>query len=251
MATAEEPPLDIKRHIRYWQRCYRSPLPHHYTSHDSTRMALAFFIISALDLLSKPDQPAEDTTAAPLPQAQPLVTPEDRQSLRSWVRNLQHPEGGFCGSPIHLPPPYTVDNKRPAENGATKPIFDLRSAAGANIAATYFALLLLPLAAENLESAAGAYACVDRVKTLKWLKRLQRPDGSFGELITGDGHIMGGKDMRYCYLAASIRWCLRGNVKPGDEAWVEDIDVDSLVKHIRAGQVRYAKSPQECRDSGY
>lgn len=48
--------------------------------------------------------------------------------------------------------------------------------------------------------------------------------------------IAGGRDMRYCYLAAVVRWALRGDVREGEQGWVEDIDVDALVAYIRGGQ---------------
>lgn len=196
--------LEKPRHIRYWQRCHNNLLPPHYTPHDSTRMTLAFFITSALDLLS---------TAA-----HPLLSPTDKAALRTWVLTLQHPNGGFAGSPTHL---------LPRRHYLARPDTD------ANLAATYFALLLLALADES----GCAFAGVDRRLTLDWLRTLQRGDGSFGEVVEG-GEVRGGRDMRYCYLAACIRWCLRGDVKEGDEAWVEDIDVDALVGHIRRAQVR-------------
>ncbi|KUI57785.1 Geranylgeranyl transferase type-1 subunit beta [Cytospora mali] len=128
----------------------------------------------------------------------------------------------------------------------------------ANIAATYFALLLLPMLSTD-DDARGAFAGVDRIKTLRWLRRLQRSgDGSFGEVVyeispcpagregrgagwEGDKVVVGGgKDMRYCYLAATIRWILRGegeeDTARGEEGYVEDIDVDALVAHIRRSQ---------------
>lgn len=48
--------------------------------------------------------------------------------------------------------------------------------------------------------------------------------------------IAGGKDMRYCYLAAAVRWMLRGDLSPSHPEYVEDIDVPALVAHIRRGQ---------------
>lgn len=224
-----EPPLDKPRHLRYWQRCARTLLPHHYTPNDSQRLTLGFFIIAAIDLLSSPED------------QKPLLTPADRRSLRAWVLSCQHPHGGFCGSPSHVFPRAPYD----------------RDAGGnANIAATYFALLLLPMLTEAEHAEGGAYAGVDRAKTLRWLRRLQRVDGdgSFGEVVyelpsfdnnnTNEGKdegsrrymIGGGKDMRYCYLASSIRWMLRGDVPEGDGAYVEDIDVAALVRHINRSQ---------------
>lgn len=200
--------LEKTRHIRYWQRCHRTLLPGHYTPHDSTRMTLAFFIIASLDLLSTPSTP--------------LLTPSDRRALRTWVFSLQHPSGGFVGSPTHL---------LPREHYLATP-----ESPDANLAATFFAILLLALADEG--EGGCAFAGVDRRLALQWLRRLQREDGSFGEVVDREGRVMGGRDMRYCYLAACIRWCLRGDVREGDEAWVEDIDVEGLVRHIRRAQVR-------------
>jgi len=208
LAMASSSILDKERHLRYWKRCYRTILPTQYTSHDSVRMTIAFFIIAAFDLLSPPASSGE-------PQH---LTAADRAKIRTWVLGLRHPSGGFCGAPSHSIPAHLRARGWSSGN--------------ANIAATYFALLLLALAADGR----NAFDGVDRVATLRWLKRLQRSDGSFGEIVLNDGTIEGGRDMRLCYLASSIRWLLRGDVKTGEPGWVEDIDVEALVAHIRAGQ---------------
>lgn len=268
-----DPPLDKARHLRYWQRCVRTLLPHHYTSMDSTRLSLGFFIIASIDLLSTP------------PPAKPLLTPSDRRNLRRWVLSCQHPLGGFCGSPTHVFPraDRTADDDD-SEN--------------AHIGGTYFALLLLAILADDEDegnsdegardgaakkSSGGAFAGVDRVRTLRWLRRLQRPeDGSFGEAVyeapvlptTQDDNnnnkndsqgetnktkkaapvVAGGRDMRYCYLAASVRWMLRGDLSPDDDEYVEDIDVPALVAHIHRGQTYdggFAESWQHESHAGY
>lgn len=244
-----DPPLDKARHLRYWQRCARTLLPHHYTANDSQRLTLGFFIIAAIDLLST-SSPADDNNNNN--NNKPLLTPSDRRSLRAWVLSCQHPRGGFCGSPAHVFPRARDDNDE--QQHRDEPA---SGDGNANIAATYFALLLLPMLTEAGHAEGGAYAGVDRARTLGWLRRLQRVDGdgSFGEVIYGvpsfggddegqdaEGRrkrkyiVGGGKDMRYCYLAASIRWILRGDVPEGDEAYVEDIDVDALVRHIHRSQ---------------
>ncbi|UKZ79767.1 hypothetical protein TrVFT333_007529 [Trichoderma virens FT-333] len=153
---AEEPKLDKARHVKYWQRCHNTFLPTPYTSNDSTRLTFAFFIISALDLLSVP------------------LTAQERAAARAWVLSLQHPDGGFCGSPTH------------AIEG------DNASKGSANIAATFFALILLGLVAESEEEQRSAFAGVDRKALLLWLRRLQRSDGSFGQVLW-DGEPMGGE----------------------------------------------------------
>ncbi|KAI3393127.1 hypothetical protein diail_4695 [Diaporthe ilicicola] len=241
--TPFDPPLNKPLHLRYWQRCARSLLPHHYTPNDSQRVTLGFFVIAALDLLSSSSSSPGDTDGP-----KPILSPADRRSMRSWVLSCQHPRGGFCGSPTHV---FPSDRDDRHEGG------------NANIAATYFALLLLPMLTGGDDAEGGAYAGVDRAKTLRWLRRLQRVegDGSFGEVVyelpslDGAGNmrqdvdveeeeggrrrylIGGGRDMRYCYLAATIRWILRGDdLAEDDDAYVEDIDVAALVRHIRSSQ---------------
>jgi geranylgeranyl transferase type-1 subunit beta len=218
MATAME--LDAARHVRYFQSCYNKVLPHHYTPNESNRLALGYLIVAALDLLSSPSSPA-DTPPSLIPAA-------DRRRVRAWVLALQHGSGGFCGSPnLMLPAHFRrgYDGEQTIETAA-----DPESA---NIAATFFALILLGLLADGSdESAREMYRHIDREATLRWLRRLQRPDGSFGEVLKADGTIAGGRDMRYCYMASTIRWILRGN--DGDGSL--DFDVDKFVAHIRQSQ---------------
>jgi geranylgeranyl transferase type-1 subunit beta len=166
-------------------------------------MTLGFFILSALDLLG----------------ASPDTLPEtDRTNIKNWILSCQHPNGGFCGSPNHkYPDAYYKD----VGNG--KQLMD-----PANLPATFFAILSL--------SFVGDLENIKREKCLGWLETLQRKDGSFGELVTEDGSIKGERDMRYCYVAAAIRWMLRGDELSGEET-EGDIDVDKLVNHIRSGQV--------------
>lgn len=237
-----DPPLDTARHLRYWQRCIRTLLPHHYTSMDSTRLSLGFFIICSIDLLT----PSEETTTTTTTTAKPLLTSNDRANLRRWVLSCQHPLGGFTGSPTHV----------------FAPQYQQSDAENAHIGGTYFALLLLALLADkdDDQSAAGAFAGVNRVATLRWLRRLQRPDdGSFGEVVYDapavpgqdeqgkkESVVAGGKDMRYCYLAAAVRWMLRGDLDSSHPAYVEDIDVPALMAHIRRGQTYDGGFAESC-----
>ncbi|CCU78869.1 putative geranylgeranyltransferase type I beta subunit [Blumeria hordei DH14] len=192
--------LNRQLHINYWKRCLKSLLPTQYMSTDSSRMTLGFFILSALDLLGA-------TCHQFLPE-------EEILEISNWIINCQHPHGGFCGSPNHrFPDEYYVDDE-----GALQDIDP------ANLPATFFAILSLGFV--------GDLTRVARKKCLRWLKSLQRDDGSFGELRTCDGIIGGGRDMRYCYVAAAIRWMLKGY----ELAKGEDIDVEMLLRHIHSGQ---------------
>ncbi|KAL3417867.1 prenyltransferase and squalene oxidase [Phlyctema vagabunda] len=216
----EEPKLNIEQHVKYWQRCLKTLLPTQYTSTDSSRMSLAFFILSALDLLS--------AGAETLPSS-------SRFNLSNWILSCQHPSGGFCGSPNHKYP-----NEFYVGAGTEKREMD-----PANLPATFFALLSLAFV-EN----GRPFARVRRRQTLNWLASLQREDGSFGELIR-HGKIEGGKDMRYCYCAAAVRWMLRDDLRKDD---VHDIDVEKLVDHIRSGQTYdggFSESSQHEAHAGY
>ncbi|KAM3563004.1 hypothetical protein ARSEF4850_002545 [Beauveria asiatica] len=194
MAATEKPGLDVERHIKYWKRCHSSYLPAPYTANDSTRLTLACFIVSSLDLLRSP------------------LTAEERAAIQAWVLSLQHPDGGFCGSATHAPA------------GA--------SAGDANLAATFFALVLLALAAVGGRQEESAFSGVKRTRLLRWLRRLQRnEDGAVGQMLW-EGEPVGGHDVRNSYMAAGIRWMLRGDVEKGGEGWVEDLDLDKLVGFI-------------------
>jgi geranylgeranyl transferase type-1 subunit beta len=211
----DRPKFDADRHISYWQRCFKSLLPTEYTSTDSSRVLLGFFILSALDILG--------VGVDKLP-------PSDVKKLRSWILSCQHPNGGFCGSPNHKYPKnyYDVTGQ-----------YDIDPA---NLPATFFAILSL--------SFVGGLRDVKRIECLRWLKKLQREDGSFGEVLGEDGKVEGGRDMRYCHFASGVRWMLRGDLGPSGKETYEDIDVDRMVRHIRAGEVEACISyPDFCANN--
>jgi geranylgeranyl transferase type-1 subunit beta len=230
-----EPVLDIARHHKYWKMCLQFPLPVHYLSNEGNRMALAYFIVNSIAILTPP--PNGDS------QAKPLIAPQDRKKLRQWVLSHQHPGGGFSATSSLVFPLQGFEQWEP-ETGAQ----GMEGAGLANLPGTLFALQMLALLADE-DDEAGAFRGVDRVQTLRWLRRLQRPDGSFGEVLKQlPGHgwfIGGGYDMRYCYLAASVRWMLRGDVQEGEPGWVEDFDTEGLTRYILMTQVGCA--PCSCR----
>lgn len=230
--NGKEATLDITRHLSYWKRCLRSPLPDAYLSNEGNRLALAYFIINSIAILTPPPSSADQQN-----QQNPLIAPDERRALREWVLSHQHAGGGFCGTsslvfPLRDYEEWDFDTKAPC----------LEHSGLANIAATLFGLQLLALLADDDDAFRG----VDRVRILRWLKKLQREDGSFGEVLRKlPGHgwfIGGGYDMRYCYIATSIRWFLRGDVKEGEPSWVEDFDADGLARYILTSQV-YALVP--------
>ncbi|KAI9848709.1 MAG: hypothetical protein M1837_006796 [Sclerophora amabilis] len=193
--TNHTPKLHKERHIRYWLRCLKTLLPTEYTSNDSNRMLLAFFIVSALDLLSALNS---------------HTTRDERSSYIDWIYRCQHPQGGFRGFPATDFGPDLSS----LENAHWDP---------ANLPATYLALLNLVLLGDDLGR-------VRRRDCLRWLQRLQRDDGSFGEGLGEGGRVEGGSDTRFCHVAAGTRWILRGQHSDGEE----DIDVEGLVKFLKS-----------------
>jgi len=193
--------LNKERHIKYWLRCLKTYLPAaHYTSSDSNRVVLAFFIVSALELLGALHS---NTTAA------------ERTDYVDWLYKCQHPEGGFRG--------FTgtdLGGLRSHENAHWDP---------ANLPATYFALAALVILGDDLSR-------VKRRKCLGWLPKLQRADGSFGEILVEGAVIEGGRDMRFCNCAAGVRRILRGRDVALDQN-IEDINVEGMVQYIRASEV--------------
>ncbi|KAK8050079.1 type-1 proteins geranylgeranyltransferase subunit beta [Apiospora phragmitis] len=231
--------LQKARHVQYFQRCYTTVLPSVYTSMDSNRLLLGYFTLAGLDLLI--NQRRQYTRPS-----QSLIPAADRQRLRDWVLAQQHRKGGFCGSPGHVQPDII---KRGWNEAVSYPA--VNDTENVSLPGTYFALLTLGLLAnEDANSVATAFRGVNRIGTLRWIKRLQRPDGSFGEVVNADGSISGGRDMRYCYMAATIRWVLRGNEVGKDL----DIDIDGMVRHIRKSQAYdggFAESHMGESQAGY
>ncbi|KAF4221176.1 hypothetical protein CNMCM5878_009973 [Aspergillus fumigatiaffinis] len=189
-----------ERHLKYYLRCLKTFLPHQYTSNDSNRMLLAFFTISGLDILGALDS---------------KITAEERKGFIDWLYRCQVPSGGFRG---FTGTDFGIDKRTP-ENEVWDP---------ANVPATFFALVLLLILGDDLSR-------VKRIECLEWLPKLQREDGSFGEVLGPGGEAKGGRDLRFCCCAAGTRYILRGRSGRGLEG-VSDIDVGRLVEFIQACQ---------------
>ena len=203
MSASDPLTFSKAQHIKYWLRCLKTHLPTQYTSFDSQRLTFAFFTLSALDLLGV----LFDRTTA-----------SERGDYTEWIYRCQHPDGGFRG--------FTGADVGDARLDKTPGPWD-----PANLAATFFALAALTVLGDTLER-------VKRRECLAWLGSLQLEDGSFGEALGEGGKIEGGGDIRYCYLAAAVRWILRGDEETiGVEGSFKDIDVLALVGFITSSQV--------------
>ncbi|KAL4914033.1 terpenoid cyclases/protein prenyltransferase alpha-alpha toroid [Aspergillus aurantiobrunneus] len=188
------------RHITYFLRCLKTFLPDLYTSNDSNRMLLAFFTVSGLDLLGV---------------LQSKTTPEERQGYIEWIYHCQVPLGGFRG--------FTGTDfgaeRRTRDNEAWDP---------ANVPSTFFALVILLILGDDLSR-------VKRTECLRWLPKMQRPNGSFGEVLGPGDQIEGGGDLRFCCFAAGTRYILMGKRDASSEG-IGDIDVENLVAFIQSCQ---------------
>lgn len=199
MATAPEvgATLQSPKHVKYWRRNLKTHLPTYYTENDTNRMMLAFFTLSAEEILG-------DLDAA--------LSPEERQGYIDWIYHCQLPDGGFRSSPA-----TDLASARDEKNAVWDP---------PELSGTFGALLSLATLGDDLQR-------VKRREILLWLSKMQRPDGSFGQTLEDYGRpAEGGYDPRFAYMAAGIRWILRGNVE-GPVEDVPDIDVDKLVQCIR------------------
>lgn len=196
-----ESSFHAERHVKYYLRCLKTFLPAAYLSNDSNRMLLAYLTLSGLDVLGV---------------LQSKTTAEERQGYIDWIYHCQVPSGGFRG---FSGTNFGSERRRP-DNEAWDP---------ANIPATFFALVNLLILGDDLTR-------VKRRECLQWLPKLQRSDGSFGEVLAPEGKVGGGRDLRYCCCAAGIRYILRGNNERGIQD-VEDIDVPKFISFIEACQV--------------
>ncbi|KAE8163175.1 serine/threonine protein kinase [Aspergillus tamarii] len=190
-----------ERHVKYFLRCLKTFLPNLYTSNDSNRILLAYFTVAGLDLLG---------------ELYNKTTLEERQGYVEWIYHCQVPSGGFRG--------FTGTDfgseRRTPENEAWDP---------ANIPSTFFALVILLTLGDDLSR-------VKRTECLQWLSRMQRENGSFGEVLGTEGKIEGGGDLRFCCFGAGTRYILRGKCGEDGLEGIKDIDVDKLVAFIEACQ---------------
>lgn len=192
--------------MKYWLRCLKTLLPNLYTSNDSNRMYLAYFIVSACDVLDI---------------LKTSTQPNERQEWIDWIYHCQHPKGGF-----RMWPGTDFGERANAENARWDP---------ANVPATYFALASLLILGDDLKR-------VRRRETLRWIHLMQREDGSFGETLV-EGKQEGGRDPRLGYCATGVRYILRGGTEPGplsiDGEVIEDINIDTYVNCVRSSEVRH------------
>ncbi|KAI9894405.1 MAG: hypothetical protein M1814_003162 [Vezdaea aestivalis] len=208
---AQSPPFHRQKHIKYWLRCLRTFLPTQYTSTDTARMSLAFFILSALDLLSALDS---------------NLTLAERDAHISWIYHCQHPKGGFRGSPATIIPSEAVGEQW---DPATLP-------------STYFALAALAILGDDLKR-------VKKKECLGWLRSLQGAGGGFSELMV-DGEREGGNDPRVAYAAAGIRWFLRQRKREEETEDIDLFGLRSFIEGCESFDHGFGGGPDQESHAG-
>lgn len=200
------------RHAKYWRMC-ANVLPDHYISGDASRMFLGFFIVGGLDLIHGLDD----------------VKSEERQGWIDWIYHCQVPDGGFRGFPG-----TNLQGQRSTLNEHWDP---------ANVPNSFFGLACLLILGDDL-------AGINREAWMQWLPKLQRQDGSFGEILGEEDSIEGGRDLRYCCCAAGIAYILSD---PATQPYWPIFDEDRLIDYISSCQNYnggYGESPLREPHSG-
>lgn len=172
--------LSLKRHVRFFKMCLQA-LPSSYSSLDTSRLTVAFFALSGLDVLNSLD-----------------VIESEKKDIINWIYSLQvlpDPDNtdeslsrcGFRGS-------STIGlTFNPSEKDtATFHPYDW-----GHVAMTYTGLASLLILGDDLSR-------VNMPAIVAGLKALQLEDGSFSALENGSEN-----DMRFVYCACCISYMLQ------------------------------------------
>jgi len=159
--------LDHARHAKYFAR-FLEVLPASMGSQDSSRVTIAFFSVSGMDILDKLD----------------LLSGERKDEIIDWVYSLQfvsenYPErAGIMGSSMLL-----------ADVGPESGLHDMKFG---HLAMTYTGIGILLALGDDLKR-------LERQAIIKGVASCQKPDGSFSATSEGNEN-----DMRFVYCAACI-----------------------------------------------
>lgn len=197
-----------EKHIQYFLNSI-SVLPPAYTSLDTNRLSLAFFAISALDLLDALDRLKSKEEIIDWVYSLQIICPIDSENTKRSSKNHSSctdlsTRCGFIGSSFMG---FTFSPKCDC-NFATH--FNTN-----HIAMTYFALSILLILGDD-------FSCINRTHIITSLRCLQRTDGSFAATPNGSE-----SDMRFLYCACAISTMLG--------SW-DGIDKDRAVKYINMCQ---------------
>ncbi|KAK9368212.1 terpenoid cyclases/protein prenyltransferase alpha-alpha toroid [Lipomyces kononenkoae] len=211
----------LDRHASFFQHSLRM-LPHHYTQTDTTRLALVFFCVSALDLLGY--LPVGNRQCS----SKSKITKIDVDHWREWVYStcLLPTRDAFRCSPATAVPQSTSSQHNDQID------YDVGHTAG-----TYFALCTLIILRDDLSR-------LDRAGMMRWLQKCQRPDGSFAAGVLQSKNSAAGsddnceqkfgeRDLRFGYCAAATRWLIGGDLLARKNV-VADISIHQVFGYIRS-----------------
>ncbi|KAJ9498128.1 geranylgeranyl transferase type-1 subunit beta [Exophiala xenobiotica] len=207
MEVDSPPRLDRDRHIKYWKRCAQL-LPEPYSAGEASRMSFGFFIVAALDLLG-----ALETA----------TTAEEREGWINWIYTCQVPfTGGFRGFTGTM-----LGGVRSQYNWHWDP---------ANLPNTYFALATLIMLGDDLSR-------VRRNECMKWVRSLQRKNGSFGEYLGEDHAIEGGNDPRLCMCAVGTLKLLQGAESDIEKHEIDQVRLQEYISNCQSHDGGIAQQP--------
>lgn len=139
------PQLAKEKHIRYFQRLLHI-MPSSLTEFDSTRLLIAFFALSGLDILDSLNDIGEDV----------------KSDAIDWIYRLQVERAGA----------------RSGFQASTTIPKDVSKYQYGHLAMTYTGLVTLLILGDDLRR-------VDRKSIIEGLHACQNPDGSFTAMVTG------------------------------------------------------------------
>ena len=203
------PPFAPSAHVKYFLALLRS-LPTPYSSLDTNRMTVCYFCVSGLDLLGALDQIEDKASLIAWVYAHQLTAP-DAGATAAWM-------GGFRGS-------FLIGRDFSQTGTSSTSAYDV-----GHLAMTYTALCTLAILGDDLSR-------VDRAATMRHVRGLQQPDGSFCAVEGGEC------DMRFVYCAVAICAFLKDGGgagedlgEPGSSDEWEGLDAQKAAGYIFASQ---------------
>lgn len=160
--------IQFLKHAKYFVR-FLNILPARLASHDSTRVTIAFFAVSGLDVLDSLH----------------LLSDSFKQDIINWIYTLQvvpKPGGRPCGG---IQGSSTLNILNPPD------CCGLDTYRWGHLAITYTGLAVLVALGDDLSR-------LNRKTIIDGVAAVQREDGSFSATIDGSEH-----DMRFVYCAAA------------------------------------------------
>lgn len=192
-----------KKHIQYFKRCLEV-LPSPYSSLDTSRITVAFFALSGLDILNSLD-----------------LVEKNKNDIIEWIySNQKLPSESSNSSTLRCG--FRGSSTTACDRVLSQDICEYDCS---HIAMTYTALASLLILGDDLSR-------VNRPAVIAALKALQLPDGSFQPTVDGSEN-----DMRFIYCACCISYILN------DWSGVDIPRVVQYIKESRSYDFGFGQGP--------